>query len=270
MSRFPSDTRGLPDRDLHVMNDLARFRLLTGRMIQRRHFEGATPTAMRRANRRLTALTRLGLIGQLDRRIGGHRSGSAGSIHYLTPSGRQLLIRSSNEVEIGGFARPGWEPGSLFAAHILAVSELATSLLERTRGTPDTEQIFQPEPEAWRSFVGPSGERCTLKPDAFAQLIGPEFEDHYFVEVDRGTESLRRIEQKLKVYVTYERGGTEQAATGIFPKVLWLVEGDARLGKVRAVLRRLPEGQRRLFVAAPLDQGASALLSGELTGSDDP
>ena len=270
MTPLPAHARGLPVRDTQLMRDLGRFRLMTGRMIQRRHFEGASPTAMRRANRRLTALPQLGLIGQLHRRIGGHRSGSAGSIHYLTPSGRQLLMLSGNEVEIGGFARPGWEPGSLFTEHILAVSELATSLVERVREISSTELIFQPEPEAWRSFVGANGERRVLKPDAFVGLIGSEFEDHYFIEVDRGTESLRRVEQKMKTYIGYERGGTEQAVTGIFPKVVWLVDGEKRLGKVRALLGELLEGQQRLFAAEPLDRGAFVLLSGELNGSTDP
>ena len=96
----------------------------------------------------------------------------------------------------------------------------------------------------------------------FAALGVGADEHRWFVEVDRATESLARIERKCRQYLIYLRTGREQEAHGVFPKVLWTVPHDKRLNRLLGVIARLPPPADRLFVAALHDNAISHLKGG--------
>ncbi|PPG15131.1 hypothetical protein C5D36_10250 [Rathayibacter sp. AY1C6] len=88
----------LTDRDVRVLEDLERFRLLTTRQLQRLHFPAkplgphtSTSAATRGTTRVLTRLEALGAITRLARRIGGIKHGSALTIWQLGPHGGRFL-----------------------------------------------------------------------------------------------------------------------------------------------------------------------------------
>jgi hypothetical protein len=122
----------------------------------------------------------------------------------------------------------------------------------------------QVEPACWRSYGGIGGERLTLKPDLFAITTTGEYEDHWFIEVDRSTESLPTLLRQCQRYEAYRRSGHEQATNDVFPLVVWVVLDEARRARLRkaiSVASALDEALYRVVVPDDL----VALLSGGAT-----
>jgi hypothetical protein len=106
------------------------------------------------------------------------------------------------------------------------------------------------------------GARQVLKPDAFLKLARGDYEFSWFIEVDMATESLSTVRAKAARYHDYRRIGTEQAARGVFPRVLWIVPDEDRGEAIRETLTQLPAAAHRLFVGATTAD-ALALLTSE-------
>ena len=135
------------------------------------------------------------------------------------PAGQRLAI-------VHGW-QPEWRrrrslvPGSLFLLHTLQVAELHTRLVESERSQHVELLELSAEPSCWRTYDGPHAQREVLKPDSFVRLGIGEYEDSYFIEVDRGTEGSRALDRQLAAYVAYHLSGREQRKHGVFPRVLW-------------------------------------------------
>jgi len=90
-----------------------------------------------------------------------------------------------------------------------------------------------------------------------------DFEHRWFVELDRGNESLPVLVRKCRLYETYYRTGREQAAHGVFPRVCWIVPDDRHRDRLRAAIdhdRRLTD---RLFVVTTSSRDLATLTGGE-------
>lgn len=252
----------LSERDQAVLADLARVRLLTGRLMQRLHLHDGSPlTQARRTRSLLQRLHAHGLITRLDRQIGGVRAGSSGFVYGLAAAGQRHLEAAGPAG--GGRRRRPWEPSRLFVEHILAVAGVFVELreLERLGGL---ELVgFDAEPRCWRHWTGQGGERLVLKPDAHVVVGVGEFEHVWVVEVDRGTESRTVLARKAQTYVTYWQSGVEQRTHGLFPKVLWLTTTPQRAGVIVDVLARTDPAHWHLFQVGHIDQ-AGQLLSGRM------
>jgi hypothetical protein len=212
---------GLSERDLAVVATLSKVRVASIRQLERAHF----PNQPRTARRVLAALVERRLVARLGRTIGGVRAGSAGHVYALDIVG-QSLSQNGGPAHGSRLRRP-WTPGVRFLDHALAVSEVYVQLVEGEREGAFELVEFQGEPESWRQF-SPHGAPLIVKPDAFVRLGYPMHEDSYFMEVDRGTESVRTLTLKAEIYERYWNSGHEQHDRGVFPKVLWLVPDLAR------------------------------------------
>ncbi|MFN8103916.1 MAG: replication-relaxation family protein [Acidimicrobiia bacterium] len=252
---------GMSARDRALLADVARLRLMTGGQIARLHF-GVSESARRLARRELARLVEARLLVRLGRRIGGVRAGSAGYVYGLDVAGQRL-------------ARPGqrrwWPvttPGEPFLRHVLAVAGVYVELrlAEQTGGFEVV--AFEAEPACWRPYYGPGSERLTLKPDVYVVTVSLGYEDHVFIEVDLATESGPRLAAKARLYIAYFRSGTEQARSGLFPQVLWLVPDQARLSQLVDVLGRLDAAFWRLFAVATLDGAVNAITGADASGPD--
>lgn len=256
-NRYTDHESALSARDRAVLADLARVRLLGAVQIERLHFrEGSPLTQARRCRHTLRRLTDLGVLHRFDRRIGGVRAGSAGFVYGLSSAGQKLA-----GVAGGGRRRRPWEPSAPFMAHVLAVAEVYVTLREAERAGACELLGFDAEPACWRRFLDRSGV-VVLKPDAYAVIGVGEMEDHVFVEVDRGTESLPVIVRKAQQYVSYWRHGDEQERSGVFPRVLFLVPDDTRRAAIEQRLRQqLDADSRRLFQVALAAETTTALIN---------
>jgi hypothetical protein len=245
----------LTERDWQIIATLGRVRVATGNQLERLHFADVT---QRRAKQRLSALVGCRVLGRLPRVIGGVRAGSRGHVYALDAAGQRLAALHG-----GGRPRRPRPVGAPYLDHSLAVTEIYTQLVLAERAGKLRLERFHGEPKAWRTFYGAGGVRVTLKPDANVVLQIDDYEDHWFLEVDRGTESAATIARKAVVYERYWRSGAEQAAnSGLFPRVLWLVPDRARMGALTAVVERQPTDARSLFAVAIVDDAVMRLRRG--------
>lgn len=242
----------LHERDRAVLEDVARLNVASAKQLQRLHYSDSE-AGRRLARHDLARLTEERVIGRLDRRVGGVRAGSSGFVYALDVAGQRIIRPRKRR-----YRRP-WTPQPSHLRHALSVSELYVRLREVEESGRIELPIFDAEPACWRWFVGPGGGRVVLKPDAFAVTATTEFEDRWFIEVDLATESSPRLIHKAKAYVRYWQSGREQAETGVFPKVLWVVPDEPRREVAAEALSRLPAEHWRLFATATVDDALAAM-----------
>ena len=237
----------LSERDWKIISTLACVRVATGAQLQALYFDDVT---RRRAQQRLAVLVRRRVVARLPRLIGGVRSGSAGHVYTLDAAGQRLVDQDAGR-------RPGRPRGvgEAFLTHALAVTEIFVRITAAERAGQLRVVRFDGEPAAWRSFHGAGGARVILKPDAYAVLAVDGFEDHWFLEVDLGTEVASTLSRKLTVYRGYWQSGAEQARHEVFPRVLGLVQNEHRAELLDGVIARQPTDARSLF-AVSLDADA--------------
>lgn len=243
--------RSLTPRDRLVLTTLARVRLARSSQLERLHFGDVTRRQARQALARMVARR---LILRLPRTVGGVRAGSGGYVYALDTAGARLIAPQDRQ------RRPRPDVSTTFLAHSLAVTELYVRLVE-ARHLQRLELLdFTAEPGCWRSFSGPGGGRVTLKPDAYACIELGQYEDRWFIEVDRSTESTTTLRRKCDVYRRYWQTGTEQERSGIFPRVLWLVPDQHRQAVLVDVFGRQPAEAWPLFTVAVFDEAACRIV----------
>lgn len=246
--------RSLTPRDWAVLATLARVRLATARQLERLYFAGVT---RRRTRQVLASLVDRRVLVRLPRVVGGVRAGSAGFVYGLDVAGQRLAATAGGRRH----QRP-WSIGAPFLAHSLAVTEVFVRLVEADRTGQIELRDFIGEPASWRSFSGPGGARMTLKPDAHLITQFGRYEDRWFIEVDRGTEAAATLARKCDVYRRYWQTGVEQARTGVFPRVLWLVPDERRHAVLVDIWGRQPAEAWRLFTVALFDDSIARIAQG--------
>ena len=252
------------DRDLEILRLLRAHRFLTTRQIQRLSFWGhaTASAAIRSCVRVLTRLEGRALIFKLNRQIGGIHAGSGSYVWGLDDAGDRLM-RADASVSNGKRQRT-FDPSQMFLAHTLAIAEARVMLEEAARENLIELIEVTTEPKNWRTFPGKSLTVQILKPDLHAITATGEFEDHWFIEIDNGTESLPTVLNKCVVYQQYYETGREQSAAGVFPKVVWVMSDSRRRTRLTEAIdadRRLAE---RLFCAIGPDHFVD-LVAGKVT-----
>lgn len=243
----------LTTRQQRVLGTVARVRLASSQQLERLHF---TDVTRRQARQMLARMAHQRLLLRLPRTAGGVRAGSSGYVYTLDTAGARLL-------NLGGRRRrPPVTVGWPFLAHSLAVTEAYVRLVEAHRIGHLELMSFTTEPACWRTFAGPGGGRIILKPDAFLVARLGRYEDRWFVELDNDTESKPTILRKCEVYRRYWQTGTEQATTGIFPRVCWLVPDERRRVALLDVMQRLPEDVWPLFTVALASEVVNRIAQG--------
>ena len=258
--RRPGLVRQLSDRDLAIVDAVGQYRVVSGDQIRRWFFpvsEAGSPAgALRRSQRVTKRLVDHGVLATLDRRVGGVRAGSAGHCFVLGYRGQRITQPERR-------ARSAYTLGDRFVAHALDVAEITVALIEAERHGELEVLAVEPEPQCWRHFTAATGSVEVLKPDLFTSVGTAEVEHRWFIEVDRATESLARIENKCRHYLAYLRSGREQEHHGVFPKVLWTVPSDKRHHQLLGVLARLPPPADRLFAVTLHHNTINHLKGGE-------
>ena len=124
----PEVSSRLGERDWQILGTVRAFRFLTTRQLARQHFHLADPHAAipRSANSALQRLRDLGLLVNLERRIGGVRAGSGGHVWQLTDLANRLLAEHFGEKSRPRL-RPS-EPSTTFLDHTLAIAEVVITM----------------------------------------------------------------------------------------------------------------------------------------------
>jgi len=230
----------LSERDLAVIQAVAQHRFLTARHVEALLFyDHSTPLSGARVCRRVLArLTQERLLARLDRRVGGVRAGSASYVYALGSGGGRLLAGDRRRVT---------EPSSLFLDHTLAIADARIAL-----GIAARQRLFdlvdvEIEPRSWRRFSGSGGAPAYVKPDLYVVTGRDDFEDCWFVEIDRGTESPTAISRKCRAYDLYWRSGLEQTKHGTYPLVLWVAADERRTQRIERIVKQARNLNRELF-----------------------
>lgn len=202
-------------------------------------------THARRVRRVLAGMVEQRVLDRLERRRGGVGGGSASWVYALGPAGRRMVAYWAGE----GLprSRTPHEPGAISTVHTLAVSELFVGLKAAAWAGRLEVLRFETEPACWRTYTRLGGAAGVLKPDAYVQLGVGEFEDSFFIEVDMGTEHRGQLIRQHRAYHEHFRSGVEQAKTGLYPGVLWIVPDTQRAALLTDIQRELPAAARRLF-----------------------
>lgn len=253
-TRIEELSASLSPKEIAVLITLREVRLASASQLQRLHFPD---DSLRNRARVLQAMTERGLICRLDRVVGGRRAGSSGFLYSLGVAGLRLLLVGQD----GPIRRPS-TPGAPFVAHALAVTELAVRLREAERRGGFQVLDLQAEPQCWRRHPGSGGGTETCKPDAYVRLAIGAFEDSWFIEVDRSTESASTLARKLDAYRRYWSSGMEQAKVGVFPRVLWLVPDERRHQIVVDTCSRQPSEAWKLHQVTVYDDAVDLMIGG--------
>jgi hypothetical protein len=248
--------RRLSERDRAVLTSLRMHHFLTTTQLQRFHFaDHHTPAAAARICRRVLArLYQLRVIEHLDRRIGGIRAGSASYVWRIGLIGDRLL-RQHDDHRARSRRK---EPSPRHLLHRLAIADVHLALREIGPDGPRLETVAT-EPGCWRTFTSPTGSPTVLKPDLYAVTSSGDYEDHWFIEVDRATESLPTLLAKCAQYQHYRLTNLEQQRHGIFPRVLWVLPTERYADTLRRAIDQAVRLPAELFRVCTLPTLTAAL-----------
>lgn len=232
----------LTPRDRDLLQSLFTHKFLTTSQMYDLHFwnHHSYASGIRACTRVLERLRGHRLVHRLERPTGGIGGGSSSFVWTLDAAGDRFT-RRANESAPNSRSRT-FVPTTMFLMHTLAIADVHIQLVEGERSGRFDIIETQFEPHNWRRFLTRSGADRVLKPDLYVALATSEFDDFYFIEVDRGTESIPTLIRKCVVYEAHRRSGDEQARLDLYPLVVWLVPTAAR----RDLLRRSIEAQKTL------------------------
>ena len=214
--------------------------------------EYASPaSALRQTQRHLASLAQQHLLTSLERRVGGWQGGSAVTIWAATTRGQRLVAAEGEEVPRRQRPR---EVSTTFLDHLLAITEVRTSIEEAVRQQTDTEAAVALEPDCWRTALSPSGQVQVLRPDMAVTITSPAYEDRYLIEVDRATENPGRVIATCWRYQEHQATSAQTSDGDVFPLVVWLVPTDRRRHRLERAIAHSTGLLRDLFRVIRLDQ----------------
>lgn len=229
--------RRLTPRDRLLCRTLYDHRVLTTEQVTDLCFDNLTT-----ARHRLTALYDLRVLD----RFRPFRAVGSDPYHYLLDTLGVEIVAADRGVEV---PRPGLHHSRALAladsqrlAHLLGVNGLFCALTRWARTVEDAE-LAEWWPE--RRCATEWGE--VVRPDGFGTLRQRQRVVEFFVEFDRGTETLTRLADKLTGYAELVR------ATGWSPQLCFWFPTTGREAEARRVLAH-PE--------VPVATGAAGLDAG--------
>jgi hypothetical protein len=250
----------LSERDRAITETTARLRLVSGKQLERLFFAEVQrpPSRARLARRTCARLVERGVLGRLERRIGGVRAGAAGYVYFAALAGQRLVAYWQG----AGLRRPRarHEPSLAFVRHAICVSECYVQLASADREGVVELLAFETEPA--RTFVGPGGARSVLRPDAFVRLglgVDGATELHAFLEIDCDTEGRQALARKCRAFVAAWRSGIAP----VFPQVAWITTTERRVELLSEVCASMPAEAWKLFVVTT-PESALDVLTGRL------
>lgn len=259
MSRVPRNRRVeeyqrmvLTERDREIVAAVYENRFLRRDQIERLFF---TTTAA--CNARLVKLYQHRLLDRLYLPV---EIGSSQAVYALDKGGAELLAGKLHVPPSSlGWRRKHNRVEFFFLEHTVGVAELNVAMQVALQKRSDVKLLFfkregflqrerVQDPDDWE-------ETLPVAPDAFFGLEQPQGRSFFFVEVDMGTESLKRIRRKLAAYQEYWRSGAYQERYGFRNfRVLVIAEGADRLANLVSTAAEL--GAKNMFLFA-LSQNVS-------------
>jgi hypothetical protein len=260
----------LQDRDLALLEDVWRYRLLTTSQLEM--LRSGDEVAGRRFVSRLPLTRRLKLLfhgGYLRRIARPLEKGSLEPVYVLDAEGARVLRRRHGEVSVRA---PSQLPKPAALEHLLAVNQFRASLqvgcaqsaLARSVSAP-SEGVQLPHAQflQWRTadevkfsvLVPGRGEharRVTLIPDGFCTVRAMGQQLFYYVEVDRGSEPGKTLADKCAAYYAYWKSGgfahDLSVPTQVGFRVLFSAPSAKRAQTILDAIAKLEAGRTMFWV----------------------
>lgn len=219
----------LTDRDKAIVLSVYQNRFLRRDQIGRLFFPGASLPAV---NMRLKKLYEHKFVDRLFKPVA---VGSAQAVYALDKHGADI-VAASLEIDRHqvNWKRDHNRVEFLFMEHTLAVSEFKVNLDMAIAQNAGVDLLFyQRGDKTFQTKVAdPSGRKkyLVVAPDAFFGLKTDHGNAYFFIEVDMGTETLKRFAEKITAYKQYWKSGkyTQKYGYKHF-RVLTVAESERRL-----------------------------------------
>jgi hypothetical protein len=230
-------------RDLDILRELSVMRVADREQVKIAAGFGSTT----RANARLLALTRAGLLRRFFLGSGGGRK----ALYALSVKGARVIQvpcrgprRRQNEMLIADF----------FVQHQLSINAIYCGLKFGTIPVPRVRFVN------WLAFHEPLAAGLSLIPDGYVEFATPSGIDASFIEVDLGHEGLAVWKEKTRHYLQLALSG-EYERKFLQPRfrVLVLANSERRLHSIRAAVAGVTQ---KIFWFATLDGVRSEMFFG--------
>ena len=231
----------LQQRDLHLLRELSVMRVVDRE--QAKIVAGFHSTT--RANARLLALTRAGLLRRFFLGSGGGRK----ALYALSPKGAQAA-----DVPVRGPRRPqdALLVADYFVGHQLAVNGIYCAV--KYGAIPVPQVMFH----RWLSFHEPVVPGISLIPDGYVEFKTPAGITACFLEVDLGHESQAIWKGKAQHYLQLALSGKYQEQFGPERfRVLVVANSERRLHSIR---KTVAEITHKIFWFATLESAHDGIF----------
>lgn len=242
MSRLPRNRRvknppamRLTSRDVDIIKLVHDCRVLRGTQIQAHSFKSQSTSSYR--------LSRLYQHGYLDRHFLPALGGLASSptLYTVGKRGMALLFQTLGLSTENRIRRGSKDLSPLFLEHILRINDfrIAVTLATHQSGYSIKEWIDDSILRSNYEHVTIETSRgrrakISLIPDSYFVLSVPQGNASFFLELDRGTMTLGRYQQKIQAYQSSIFSGKYQRRYKTRSlRVLTVTEGEKRLNNLK-------------------------------------
>ncbi|RAN77994.1 hypothetical protein B5P43_18355 [Bacillus sp. SRB_336] len=212
-------------RDAAIIQAVDQFGQLTSGHIWHCYFDNTNKNSMDRVLKRLVGLK---LLSRVERRlVGGNGGGSGQYVYQLGAAGHDFLGKRGKYVP----------PHRTVKQHMLEIADAYSEFVTAEEAGTIRILSFLTEPSTHMDVAG-----TKVRPDLFIEyeLIAKGEGRSYWVEVDRGFESLPVIADMVKRYVHVFKYATKRDMERV-PAVVFLVPDDRRKRSIESVIRRESE-----------------------------
>ena len=204
-------------RQLQVLRVLRLHRYLSVEQIAALVF---TTSSRRACQACCTKLQRKGYVHRFELTRGGLGGGRSSYIYALAPAGAQVLSQAA-DIPIVDIPVDSDAPTarSVFVHHQLAANRCLVAVWQASRQSPGTHvRQWTSDPFSRVRYL-PRGAKLqrTVHPDAIVMLQVHDREHWAFLEIDRGTQPLKRYAAKVRRYARFWLSKTWPSVYPMFP-----------------------------------------------------
>lgn len=237
----------LNSRDVEVLSSIAEFGLLSTEQICALHFP-----SLHRARKRLLQFFRHQLVNRMERPtcLG---EGSKARLYTVSRKGGRLLGKPGAKANNSKSVTPN------FAEHLLTINRVRICFLKACQARRDLslKKWVSDRQMKLRVEVRTEGgiQFQTIVPDSHFVIEASDRSYSYFLEVDRATASLKRMQMKMLAYHTLFANGSRDSSGSIGKfRVLIVTENAKRIKSYLDLLSALPAKFNRtdIFLFASL------------------
>ena len=179
------------------------------------------PTASRRACQACcTKLHRKGFVHRFELARGGLGGGRSSYVYALAPAGAQVLAQADDIPIVDIPVDPDAPTAkSVFVHHQLAANRCLVAVMQACRQSPGTHlRQWTSDPYSRLRYL-PKGAKFwrSVHPDAIVMLQVGDREHWAFLEIDRGTQPLKRYAAKVRRYARFWLSKTWPSVYPVFP-----------------------------------------------------